>query len=224
MRKNYNLERKRLFLPEYGRHIHEMVDYLCSIEDRNERNHQARCVIAAMGNLNPILRDTPDYTHKLWDHLLIMSDFRLDVDSPYPTPTAETLFTRPARLDYPRHGIRRKHYGANVQRMIRVIEHSGEPGSAPSLEAINDIARFMRAKSFEYNQDHPNNEVIIKDIKSMSENGIEVDEESINNLKTDYKQIATQRGQTQKKHQQNRQGKQNKNKPQNRMRRTKQHQ
>ena len=82
MQKNYNYKRRKLFLPEYGRHIHEMVDSLMQIEDRRERNRQARAVIAVMGNLNPLLRDTADFTHKLWDHLFIMSDFQLDVDSP----------------------------------------------------------------------------------------------------------------------------------------------
>ena len=81
MQKNYNYKRRKLFLPEYGRHIHEMVDSLMQIEDRRERNRQARAVIAVMGNLNPLLRDTADFTHKLWDHLFIMSDFQLDVDS-----------------------------------------------------------------------------------------------------------------------------------------------
>ena len=75
MQKNYNYKRRKLFLPEYGRHIHEMVDSLMQIEDRRERNRQARAVIAVMGNLNPLLRDTADFTHKLWDHLFIMSDF-----------------------------------------------------------------------------------------------------------------------------------------------------
>ncbi len=208
MRKNYNYERKKLFLPEYGRHIHEMVDYLCAIDEREERNSQARAVIAAMGNLNPVLRDTPEYTHKLWDHLFIMSGFQLDVDSPYPIPTAATLFPVPDRLPYPRHRIARKHYGGNIQRMIRTLEREGD--SEQVREAINNVARYMRAKSFEYNQDHPNNEVIIKDIRSMSENGINIDEESINNLKSDYKQhLPAQRKKGQ--YQQNRNGKQNKN-------------
>ena len=77
MKKNYNSTRRKLFLPEYGRHIHEMVDSLLEIEDRRERTRQAKAVIAVMGNLNPLLRDTADFTHKLWDHLFIMSDFQL---------------------------------------------------------------------------------------------------------------------------------------------------
>ncbi len=185
MRKNYNYERKKLLLPEYGRHIHEMVDYLCALEDREERNSQARSVIAVMGNLNPVLRDTAEYTHKLWDHLFIMSEFNLDVDSPYPIPTAAALFPMPTPLAYPRNRIQRKHYGLNVQRMIRNLER--QPDSPAVHEAVNNIARYMRAKSFEYNQDHPSNDVIIKDIKLMSEGGIRLDEESISNLRSEYK-------------------------------------
>ena len=88
MDKNYNFERKKLMLPEYGRHVHQMVDYLKTIHDRDLRNQQARAVIEVMGNLNPILRESADFKHKLWDHLFIMSDFDLDVDSPYPIPKA----------------------------------------------------------------------------------------------------------------------------------------
>ena len=99
MEKNYNYTRRKLFLPEYGRHIHEMIDSLQKIEDRRERNRQARAVIAVMGNLNPLLRDTADFTHKLWDHLFIMSDFELDVDSPYPRPTRSELTVAPRQLE-----------------------------------------------------------------------------------------------------------------------------
>lgn len=104
MDKNYNFERKKLMLPEYGRHVHQMVDYLKTIHDRDLRNQQARAVIEVMGNLNPILRESADFKHKLWDHLFIMSDFDLDVDSPYPIPTAKSLYPKPDRIEYPKHG------------------------------------------------------------------------------------------------------------------------
>ena len=105
MRKNYNFTRRRLYLPEYGRHIHQMVDSLMAIEDRVERTRQAKAVIAVMGNLNPTLRDTEDFKHKLWDHLFIMSDFQLDVDSPYPQPSRQDLTLRPQKLSYPQSRI-----------------------------------------------------------------------------------------------------------------------
>ena len=186
MRKNYNYTRRRLYLPEYGRHIHEMVDQLLQIEDREERNRQARAVIAVMGNLQPLLRDTADFTHKLWDHLFIMSDFQLDVDSPYPRPTRDELMIKPSRMEYPQERIAYKHYGKYVARMLRKLRD--EENREATAAAIDSLARYMRAKSFEYNQEHPNNEVIIKDIKRMSEGGIEIDEVTLNNLRSEYKQ------------------------------------
>ena len=186
MKKNYNYKRRKLFLPEYGRHIHEMVDSLMTIEDRHERNRQARAVIAVMGNLNPLLRDTADFTHKLWDHLFIMSDFQLDVDSPYPRPARQDLMVTPQPMHYTQSRIPYKHYGKYVGSMIRRL--SADQGSADISQAIDGIARYMRAKSYEYNLEHPNNEVIIKDIKHMSGGNIVLDEDALNNLRNDYKQ------------------------------------
>lgn len=190
MKKNYNYERKKLQLPEYGRHIHEMVDYLSSIEDREERNKQARAVISVMGNLNPLLRDTADFNHKLWDHMFIMSGFSLDVDSPYPIPTAATLAPMPEKLKYPDKRIAIKHYGKNVENIIKSLKDETDGQSVE--EVLANVARYMRAKSYEYNQEHPNNEVIIKDIKRLSDNAIFVDEAAINNIKSDYKQTPSQ--------------------------------
>ncbi len=185
MKKNYNYTRCKLFLPEYGRHIHEMVASLLGIEDRRERTRQAKAVIAVMGNLNPLLRDTADFTHKLWDHLFIMSDFQLDVDSPYPRPTRQELTVTPRRMHYSQRRIPFKHYGKYVDEMIRSLAGKSNP---EVNRTVDNLARFMRAKSYEYNQEHPSNEVIIKDIKRMSGGNISIDETAINNLRSDYKQ------------------------------------
>lgn len=186
MKKNYNYTRRKLYLPEYGRHIQEMIDSLSQIEDRRERNRQARAVIAVMGNLNPLLRDTADFTHKLWDHLFIMSDFQLDVDSPYPRPTRQELTVTPNRMPYTQGRITFKHYGKYVERMIGSLATVENPRAVAS--AVDNLARYMRTKSYEYNQEHPNNEVIVKDIKRMSGGSIQIDEEALNNLRSDYKQ------------------------------------
>lgn len=193
MKKNYNYTRPKLYLPEYGRHIQKMVNSLIEIEDREERTRQAKAVIAVMGNLNPLLRDTADFTHKLWDHLFIMSDFRLDVDSPYPRPTREELTVTPRRLEYPQSYISHKHYGKYVVRMLRSL--GDEEHSESVSNAVDNIARYMHAKSFEYNHEHPNNEVIIKDIKKLSGEAIVVDEVTLNNLRNDYKQHLSARTQ-----------------------------
>ena len=186
MKHNYNYTRRKLYLPEYGRHIHEMVDQLMEIEDRDERNRQARVVIAVMGNLQPMLRDTADFTHKLWDHLFIMSDFQLDVDSPYPRPSREDLTITPRKMAYTQSRITHKHYGKYVAQMLRKVREEGK--DFDTTDTIDAIARYMRSKSFEYNQEHPNNEVIIKDIKQLSGGDIEIDEIALNNLRSDYKQ------------------------------------
>ena len=186
MNKNYNIYRKNLQLPEYGRHIHKMVQSLLEIEDRDERNRKARFVINVMGNLNPLLRDTPEFTHKLWDHLFIMSEFRLDVDSPYPIPTSMTLTPVPKRLEYPAKRVELKHYGKYVKRIITSLEEVDNPEAVQDV--LSDLARYMRTKSYEYNQEHPNNEAIIKDIKRMSDNRIAVDEDALSLIKSEYKQ------------------------------------
>ncbi|MFI3282432.1 MAG: DUF4290 domain-containing protein [Rikenellaceae bacterium] len=189
MKKNYNYTRRKLLLPEYGRHIQEMVDSLLEIEDRTERNRQARAVIAVMGNLNPLLRDTADFTHKLWDHLFILSDFKLDVDSPYPQPSRDELKMKPNEMSYSKRRITHKHYGRYIPKMIQALcDDTNEEGVA---RAVDNIARFMRTKGFEYNQEHPNNELIIKDIKMMSAGRIELDEDAINNIRSEYKSTST---------------------------------
>lgn len=219
MRKNYNYTRRKLYLPEYGRHIQEMIDSLSRIEDRRERNRQARAVIAVMGNLFPLLRDTADYTHKLWDHMFIMSDFQLDVDSPYPRPSREELTAAPHRMSYPQSRIRHKHYGKYVDRMLQGLGESHNPKAA--AKTVDNLARYMRTKSYEYNQEHPSNEVIIKDIKEMSGGTLRIDEAALNNLRSDYKQHFSARpqkgGQRQQQRQQRNRNQQhgNRNHPKN---------
>jgi len=97
---DYNTKRKKLALPEYGRHIHKLVDYVASIPDREERTRAAHALVAVMGNLNPHLRDVVDFKHKLWDHLAIMADFKLDIDAPYPLPTQSAFAEKPRKVPY----------------------------------------------------------------------------------------------------------------------------
>jgi len=197
MRKNYNYKRRKLYLPEYGRHIQEMVDSLLIIEDRQERTRQAKAVIAVMGNLNPMLRDTEDFKHKLWDHLFIMSDFQLDVDSPYAQPSRQDLMVTPQKLRYPQSRIAFKHYGKYTQQFIRAI--AAEKGATKSPSQIMDVARYMRAKSFEFNNEHPNNEVIVRDIRIMSGGEIDVDLNEINNMRSDYHRTSQPQRKVQRK-------------------------
>src|SRR6185436_9549891 len=113
----YNTQRNRLIIPEYGRNIQRMIEHAMKIEDREERNKAAKTIVAVMGYLNPQLQNLADFKHKLWDHLFIISDFKLDVDSPYPIPPKETLKAKPKRVTYPNWKIKIKYYGHTLEEL-----------------------------------------------------------------------------------------------------------
>lgn len=161
---------------------------MLEIEDRHERTRQAKAVIAVMGNLNPTLRDTEDFKHKLWDHLFIMSDFRLDVDSPYPQPSRQDLTIVPQKLRYPQSRITFKHYGKYLHQFVDRVakERNG------SAEMVN-LARYMRTKSYEFNNEHPNNESIVRDIRIMAGGDTEMDLSTIANMRSEYRSNVQQR-------------------------------
>lgn len=142
-----------------------MVETLLQLPTKEERTQQAKAVIAVMGNINPLLRDTADINHKLWDHLFIMSDFELDVDSPYPLPSRADLTVVPRKLDYNQHGIRFKHYGKYVQHFIERI--SKENDSQKTAKQMEDIMKYMAVKSYEFNQDFPTRESIVNDVEKL---------------------------------------------------------
>ena len=110
----YNSERSKLIIPEYGRHIQKLVNHCVSLDTKEERNTMAKAIIDVMGNLQPHLRDVPDFKHKLWDQLHIMSDFKLDADSPYEKPSKEELQEKPERLPYPKSANKYRFYGNNI--------------------------------------------------------------------------------------------------------------
>jgi hypothetical protein len=114
-----------------------------------------------------------------------MADFQLDIDSPYPAPTPTTIMPPPSKMEYPQGGIAQKHYGRNVRNVIRYLERLRTQETVDAV--VYNLARYMRTKSYEYNQEHPDNAVIIRDIKKMAEVNIEVDEEAITMIKSDYK-------------------------------------
>lgn len=103
---------------EYGRHVQGMVGHLLTIEDKERRQKNAQSVIELMGFLNPHLKNVEDYRHKLWDHLFLISDFKLEVESPYPIPTRESLKARPAALPYPKRYPRYSHLGKHLELII----------------------------------------------------------------------------------------------------------
>ena len=146
----YNTERPSLIIPEYGRHIQKMVDYAVSLESKEDRNKIARSIISVMGNLNPHLRDVPDFQPMLWDQLFIISDFKLDVDSPYPIPTKEELNERPQPLKYPQNHPKYRFYGNNIKRMIDVAKDWEDGDKKDGL--ILTIANHMKKSLFELSE------------------------------------------------------------------------
>lgn len=172
---NYNTERKRLVLPEYGRNIQKMVDYILTIEDREERNRAARALIAIMGNLNPHLRDISDFKHKLWDHLQIMSDFKMDIDSPYEKVAPEVLFEKPKPIPYSTYNIKFKHYGRITELMIREAINYPEGKEREAL--IRLIANHMKKCYLTWNREVVTDDIIFEDLKSISGGKIVIDKD-----------------------------------------------
>ncbi len=162
----YNTERPQLIIPEYGRHIQKMVDHAISLEDREARNNCVKSIISVMGNLNPHLRDVPDFQHKLWDQLFIISDFKLDVDSPYDKPSREELAERPEPLDYPQNFPKYRFYGNNIKRMIDVA-NSWEPGDKKD-GLILTIANHMKKCFLNWNKDTVEDDVIFNHLYELS--------------------------------------------------------
>jgi hypothetical protein len=170
----YNSQRPRLIISEYGRHIQRMVDDAITISDREERNKRARYIISVMGQLNPHLRDVNDFKHKLWDHLFIMSDFRLDVDSPYPIPSRESFQTKPETLKYPSNHIKFRHYGKIIE---RVIEKAKSLENGEVKEALtSSIAYNLKKAYLTWNRDSVQDDLIISDLKKLSNGELIIEE------------------------------------------------
>ena len=170
---DYNTSRSKLVFPEYGRHVQEMVAYAMTIEDREERNRAARAIIAIMGTLNPHLRDVNDFKHKLWDHLAVMSDFKLDIDSPYPTPEPSHFQTKPETVPYPQQSIRQKHYGKIVEEMLAKVAEVTDPRARELL--IVGIANQMKKSYLVWNRDTVTDEEIFRDLHELSGGTVTVD-------------------------------------------------
>jgi hypothetical protein len=138
----YNTTRNFLVMREYGRHIQKMIEYLLTLEDKEVRQRNAYAVIELMGFLNPHLKNVEDFRHKLWDHLFLISDFRLDVDSPYPIPTRETLKAKPDPLPYPKRYPKFSHLGKNLELVINKALKEENPEKRQGF--ANAVAYYMK--------------------------------------------------------------------------------
>ena len=168
----YNTVREDLIIPEYGRHIQKMINYASSRETKEERNKLANAIISVMGNLQPHLRDVADFQHKLWDQLFIMSDFKLDADSPFEKPSKEILSAKPEPLSYPQNFPKYRFYGNNIKIMIdeAVKWDSGEMKDALVLT----IANHMKKCFLNWNKDSVKDQVIFDHLYELSDTKIDI--------------------------------------------------
>jgi hypothetical protein len=170
----YNTERVKLWMPEYGRNVQKMVDYLKSIEDREKRNEQAKAIVKVMEILNPQVHVQENWEQKLWDHLHIISGFDLDIDSPYPAPTEDSLYERPAVVPLVKKPIKANHYGRNIENIIDLIAEQEDGDVKTSM--IRSLAIYMRQQYLIWNKDTVADETIFQDIEKLSDYRIKVPE------------------------------------------------
>ncbi|MFW6309792.1 MAG: DUF4290 domain-containing protein [Prolixibacteraceae bacterium] len=191
---DYNTQRKKLPLPEYGRNIQNMVDHLKTIEDREERNRAAQTVIDVMGNLYTYLRDVAEFKHKLWDHLAIMSNFDLDIDYPYEPPSPEILNEKPNRVPYNQQDLKYRHYGLVTKKMIEAAVDLEENEQQIMVE---QLANHMKKLYLLWNKDSVDDEKIFSDLEEMSNGRLKVSRDLV---LSDTKAVFTKKKKKKKKH------------------------
>ena len=173
----YNTQRKRLPLPEYGRSVQNMVDHALTIEDRAERQRCANTIIGIMGGMFPHLRDVPDFKHKLWDHLAIMSDFKLDIDYPFEIVKKEDLVVKPEKVAYSNGAIRYRHYGHILEELVK---KASEVEDAEERKALVKLLAIQMKKSLNnWNKDGMEDQKIVDDLREYSKGAINLQVEDL---------------------------------------------
>lgn len=167
----YNTTRNYLSMREYGRHIQKMVEYLMTIEDKEVRQRNAHTVIELMGFLNPHLKNVEDFRHKLWDHLFFISDFKLDVDSPYPIPEKATYKSKPDPLPYPKRYPRFSHLGKNLELVIDKALQEEDPGKR--LGFANAVAYYMKLAYSNWHKDMVHDDAIQSELTNITKGQLE---------------------------------------------------
>ncbi len=168
----YNTEKNQLLMPEYGRHIQQLVEHCKSLVSKEKRNEMALAIVEFMGQRNPHLRDEENYKHKLWDHLYILANYELDVDAPYPFPTREELAQKPKKMEYPKLQGDYKFYGKSI---LQLIEKAIELDEGDEKEALIEVIANNMKKSYNvYNKEHVQDEVIFRHLKELSENRLDL--------------------------------------------------
>ena len=171
----YNTKRDNLIIPEYGRHVQKMVTHAVSIKDEQERKECVNAIISFMGQLNPHLRDIPDYKHKLWDHLFIMSKFKLDIESPFEKPSKEKLSEKPEPLSYPKNKIKYSYYGNQIQSMINTAISLTNEKEKMIMSGM--IANHMKKCYLTWSKSSVDDATILKHLQELSNGKLKLDKD-----------------------------------------------
>lgn len=174
---SYNTERGQLHIPEYGRNVQNMINYAKKIKSREERNRAAYAIIDVMGQINPHLRDVEDYNHKLWTHLFIMSDFEIDVDSPYEIPTIDSLKKKPNKMEYPNEHCKYGHFGHYAEEMIKVAADSDDPDEKEYLKGV--LANFLKRNYLVFHTHNVENQAIADHLEELSKGKLKLEDLSV---------------------------------------------
>jgi hypothetical protein len=167
----YNTSRNHLSMKEYGRHIQKMVEYVLTLEDKEQRQKNANALIELMGFLNPHLKNVEDFRHKLWDHLFFISEFKLEVESPYPIPTRETLKAKPERLAYPKRYPKHNHLGKNIEHVIDKALKEENPEKKQGF--ANSIAYYMKLTYSNWHKELVHDDTIQAELSSITKGELE---------------------------------------------------
>lgn len=173
----YNTQAKKLIISEYGRSFQDMVEHVLSISDRQKRLKMAEALISVMEILNPGVKEQADFKQKLWDHLYIISDFKLDVDGPYPVPEKNKILQKPDKVEYPSLPIKFRFYGRNLQFMVNKATNIENPEL--KAEFLNLLASFMTNSSRNWNNENLNNQQLAEHLELISQNKLKVNPEEL---------------------------------------------
>lgn len=172
----YNSQRNPLVIREYGRNVQKLIEYATTVKDKKERNQIVKQVIDLMGQMNPQYRNIEEFRHKLWDHLFMISDFKLEADSPYPTLDKKSLKSKPKKLPYARHNLKFKHYGRNVELLIKkAMEMEDKEKQKAFVEVIGN---YMKMVYRNWNKENVSDEMIKIDLENMSKGELTIASDS----------------------------------------------
>lgn len=173
----YNTERPHLILKEYGRNVQKLVEYIRGIPDKDKRTELAYTLIELIKQLTPTIKDQPENPQRVWDDLYIIADFNLDINSPYPVPAREILFKKPERVDYPQSQVRFKHYGKNIEKLVKEALKKEDPQERQ--DAIIYLGKLMKTFYGNWNKETLDDSVILKDIQQMSGGALDMTIEKV---------------------------------------------